>query len=79
MIRCNRLVKSVLLLLILLMSACIQENNPRTVSLGDVSIGQQLLDLKSALDAKAISEEEYKAVKEDLIASAKFCASQEGD
>jgi hypothetical protein len=79
MTRCNRVVKSVLLLLILLMSACIQENNPRTVSLGDISIGQQLLDLKSALDAKAISEAEYQAVKEDVIASAKFCASEEDD
>jgi hypothetical protein len=79
MIQCNRFVKSVLLLLILLMSACVEEHNPRTLALGNVSIGQQLLDLKLALDARAISETEYKAVKEDLIASAKFCASQEDD
>ena len=79
MIQCKRLVRSVLLLLVLLMSACVQENNPRTVALGDVSVGQQLIDLKLALDARAISKEEYEAVKEDVIASAKFCAPEEDD
>lgn len=64
-----------LIVFVALLSACIQENNPRTLALGDVSIGQQLIDLKSALDAQAISEAEYLLLKENPIASSAMCAS----
>ena len=64
-----------LIVFVALLSACIQEHNPRTLALGDVSIGQQLIDLKSALEAQAISEAEYLLLKENLIASSAMCAS----
>jgi hypothetical protein len=67
-----------LLLLILSLTSCVQENNP-TIELGDATIGQQLIDLKAALDGDAISEEEYVVVKANLIASSKLSASEEGD
>ena len=58
---------------IALLAACVQENNPRTLASGDVSIGQQLIDLKAALDAQAISEADYRVVKENIIASSAMC------
>ena len=64
-----------LIVFVALLAACVQENNPRTLALGDVSIGQQLIDLKSALDAEAISEAEHLLIKENLIASSAMCAS----
>ena len=67
-----------LFLLIVSVASCVRENNP-TIELGDATIGQQLIDLKVALDGDAISEEEYVVVKANLIASSKFLASEEGD
>ena len=67
-----------LLLVALSLLSCVQESNP-TIELGDATIGQQLIDLKSALDADAISEAEYQAVKRNLIASSKLCAPSEDD
>lgn len=51
------------------------------ISLGDVSLGQQLMDLQTALEADAISEEEYAATKKSLLAMAIGCdeAEEEDD
>lgn len=47
------------------------------ISLGDVSLGQQLLDLKSALDNDAITEAEYDTTKETLLALNALCENTE--
>jgi hypothetical protein len=49
------------------------------VTLGDVSLGQQLLDLKSALDQKAITETEYAETKETLLALNSLCENTESE
>ena len=62
------------ILVVLLLSSCIQENNPRNIGLGDVTIGQQLIDLKLALDSESITQDEYDVVKKNLIAASTMCA-----
>jgi hypothetical protein len=47
------------------------------VRLGDVSLGTQLIDLKRAFEEDAISEEEYEAAREKLIALYAICAEEE--
>lgn len=49
------------------------------VTLGDVSLGQQLLDLKSALDQKAITDEEYSETKKTLLALNALCENTEDE
>lgn len=41
--------------------------------LGDVSLGRQLIDLKQALDANALSPDEYATAKDKLLATADLC------
>ena len=48
------------------------------VSLGDVSLGQQLIDLKRARDEGTMSDAEYEAVRSSLIALADRCGVLEG-
>ena len=62
-----------------LLSGCYQENNPRNLRMGDVTLGQQLIDLKKALDAEAIDEEEYETMKDNLVNAASMCDSAEDD
>ncbi len=38
-----------------------------SVNLGDVSLGQQLIDLKTALDEDAISPREYEQTKQRML------------
>lgn len=47
------------------------------VRLGDVSLGQQLIDLKTALDREAITEDEYEETKESLLALNNLCKDSE--
>ena len=63
--------------LVPLLVACVQENNSRNISLGDVTVGQQLIDLKVAYDSDAISQSEYGQIKDNLIAASRMCASEE--
>ncbi len=62
---------------VLMMSGCIDSQNGRSVHLGDVSLGQQLMDLKAALDAEAIDEEEYEELKAVLIDAASACGDSD--
>ena len=50
----------------LLMAGCWNGGNT-AVSWGDVSVGQQLIDLKLALEAEALTQSEYDEVKEALL------------
>ena len=49
------------------------------IALGDVSLGQQLLDLKSALDGNAMTESEYETTKETLLALNSLCENTESE
>lgn len=46
------------------------------VDLGTVSIGQQLLDLKTAADAGAMSQEEYQMTREKILSLVHGCGEQ---
>jgi len=61
-----------------MLSACWNGGNVH-VSLGDVSLGQQLMDLKTALDEEAISDDEYRMTKESILALADGCEEEESD
>lgn len=67
------------LFLALLLAGCIQENNPRNLRLGDVTLGQQLIDLQQAYEVDAISESEYEQMKENLVNAASMCTAFEED
>ncbi|MEE4360951.1 MAG: SHOCT domain-containing protein [Pseudomonadales bacterium] len=43
------------------------------IRMGDVSLGQQLIDLKRALDEGAIDKAEYERLKVQLMATADLC------
>ena len=47
------------------------------VSLGDVSLGTQLVDLQSALESGAITQEEFEETKATLLALNSLCESTE--
>jgi hypothetical protein len=59
-------------MVLLLCGGCWNADN-HVVQLGDVSIGQQLIDLKTAHDSGAITDTEYAEVKAKLIALADMC------
>ena len=43
------------------------------IRLGDVSLGQQLIDLKAALDGGAMTQEEYAKAKTQLMDLTSLC------
>ena len=61
-------------LLLVLLGGCVQEVTNRSIGLGDVTLGQQLIDLQRALESDAIDEEEFEQIKKNLIASAAMCS-----
>jgi uncharacterized protein YcfL len=66
--------KIVLVILVgLLTVGCVDSQNGYNIHLGDVSLGQQLIDLKAALDAEAISEDEYESLKKMLVEANSYC------
>ena len=56
----------------LALSGCWNGGNTH-VSLGNVSLGTQLLDLKTALDQGAITQEEFDQTKRTLLALNALC------
>jgi hypothetical protein len=74
------LVAATALTAVLLLGGCF--NSPATnesVHFGDVSIGQQLIDLKVALEQGAIDEPEYDRLKQAMMALASGCGSDGDD
>lgn len=69
----------ILAAMVVCLSSCVQENNPRNLRLGNITIGQQLIDLKEALDKGAVSESEYNQIKENLVSASSMCAAAEQD
>jgi len=68
--------KFVIIICCLALTGCWNGGNTH-VSLGDVSLGQQLLDLKSALDGGAISQQEFDETKQTLLALNSLCENTE--
>jgi hypothetical protein len=64
---------AILMLLSLTTMGCWNGENV-AIRLGDVSLGQQLIDLKAALDGGAMTQEEYAAVKTQLMDLTNLCA-----
>jgi hypothetical protein len=62
----------------LLCAGCWNGGNSHT-SFGDVSIGQQLLDLKTALAQQAITQSEYDRLKQTLIMAVEGSCNAEED
>ena len=69
---------AILVACLALLAGCFNGGNSN-ISLGDVSLGQQLIDLKRALDEDAITEDEYEAAKAQLMASMNLCEEVEPD
>lgn len=55
------------LTLLLLLGGCWNDNRGIAIRLGDVSIGQQLIDLKAALEQGAMTQAEYERVRTRLV------------
>ena len=58
--------------LLVVLAGCWNGGN-MAVSLGDVSLGQQLIDLKRALEQEAITEAEYQEAKDALLELSTLC------
>lgn len=65
--RHHHLPVTAIILLALSLSACSGNDNETTIDLGSVSIGQQLIDIKRARDAGAITGREYRRLKEGML------------
>jgi len=66
-----------LLTVSLLLSGCNNTDNAKEIDLGSVSLGQQMIDLKVALDQDAISNEEYAKLKEIVMSVNSSCGEEE--
>jgi hypothetical protein len=62
--------------LLVLSTGCWNGEN-HVIKLGDVTIGQQLIDLKAAHEAGAMNDTEYAEVKAKLISLADACNADE--
>lgn len=63
---------------VLFVAGCWNGGNT-AVSWGDVSVGQQLIDLKLALEAEALTLAEYEEVKEALLSMPALCGTTTDD
>ena len=59
----------------LLTAGCFNSPETHSVHFGDVSIGAQLIDLKTAFDQGAIDQAEYDMLKQAIMALAEGCGS----
>ncbi len=69
---------TVLVSLVMAAAGCWNGGNTH-VNFGDVSVGQQLIDLKSALDEGAISADEFAQTKATLLALNSLCENTEAE
>ncbi|MEQ8857948.1 MAG: SHOCT domain-containing protein [Pseudomonadales bacterium] len=67
-----------LLAVLVMLGGCFNGGNT-AVRLGDVSLGQQLIDLKRALDEGAMTDEEYTQARQSLLSLAALCQNTEED
>jgi hypothetical protein len=64
---------------LLITSAGCWNSDVSNVSLGDVSVGQQLLDLQAAYEAEALTDEEYELARQKLLSLLDGCDCQSED
>ena len=64
-----------LLLLPFFLAGCFNDAN--NINLGSVSIGQQLIDLKLALDSESIDQEEYTQLKGLILSLSAACVGSD--
>ena len=76
MYRIRALAAVSLILLSVALSGC-WNGDVSNIRLADISLGQQLIDLKRALEEEAISDDEYEAAREKLISLYAICESTE--
>ncbi|HSG88416.1 MAG TPA: hypothetical protein VLA56_04340 [Pseudomonadales bacterium] len=62
--------------LLLLLTGCWNGENVH-VRLGDVSLGQQLMDLQRAHDTGAIDDDEYARLRAGVMSLAELCADDD--
>lgn len=68
-----------ILLLTVGLSACGIDSSQTNNSLGSVSIGQQLMDLKAAQEEGLLSEREYKTLRKKLLRTLSRSLAKEKD
>lgn len=68
--------KLIVLAVLVLLGGCFNGGNSN-VHLGDVSLGQQLIDLQRALDEGAITEAEFADAKASLLSLTALCQNTE--
>lgn len=73
-----RIRAAILLTAAVLLAGCWNGGNTQ-LHLGNVSVGQQLIDLKRALDADAITPAEYEETKQALLSLANLCRTTEDE
>ncbi|MFP6814457.1 MAG: hypothetical protein VB949_02145 [Pseudomonadales bacterium] len=56
-----------------LLSGCGNIDNAQSIRLGDVSVGQQMIDLKRALEEDAITADEHAELKQALMSLSSLC------
>ena len=66
----------VLLTIPIVLMGCWNEDNAKDISLGSVSLGKQMIDLKTALDQDAITGEEYTQLKETIMGLNTKCINE---
>jgi hypothetical protein len=62
-------------LLLTVFAGCFNDPRNTSVHFGDVSVGHQLIDLQTALERGAISDEEHQQLKQAIMALAAGCES----
>ena len=75
----TRLTTTLLLTLTLLLGGCFATSGDDELNLGSVSVGQQLIDLKKARDADAMTEREYHRAKAALLDALQRLSSDDDD
>ena len=70
--------RALFLILCLAVTGCWNGENVH-VRLGDVSIGRQLIDLKTALEAGAMTKPEYDKIRMVLLSLGQVCENADDD
>ncbi|MCZ6709200.1 MAG: hypothetical protein O7G86_16495 [Gammaproteobacteria bacterium] len=64
---------------LVLLSGCGNIDNAQSIRLGDVSVGQQMIDLKRALEEDAITADEHAELKQALMSLSSLCGDPDND
>ena len=73
------MIRAIMLTLVIVISTGCWNSEIDTLHLGDVSLGQQLIDLKRALDEDALTQDEYDTAHSQLLRRADVCASDDDE